>query len=103
VTLPTLLSFILGATVDVMLLAYGARRLLADERDRKVITGWVQLGVLTVLAATAGGMAVALLALRGGPAMTATISLYQFLGYCLLVICALLALRVLAAVFRTGP
>jgi ubiquinone biosynthesis protein len=48
-------------------------------------------------------MAVALLALKGGPAMTETISLYQFLGYCLLVICALLALRVLAAVFRTGP
>jgi ubiquinone biosynthesis protein len=77
-------------------------RVLADERDRKVITGWVQLGVLAILAATAGGMAVALLALKGGPAMTATISLYQFLGYCLLVICALLALRVLAAVFRTG-
>ena len=38
-----------------------------------------------------------------GPAMTAAIGLYQFLGYCLLVICALLALRVLAAVFRTGP
>jgi ubiquinone biosynthesis protein len=78
-------------------------RVLADQRDRKTITGWVQLGVLTVLAATAGGMAVALLALKGGPAMTAAISLYQFLGYCLLVICALLALRVLAAVFRTGP
>jgi ubiquinone biosynthesis protein len=77
-------------------------RALADERDRKVITGWVQLGVLTVLAATAGFMAVALLALKGGPAMTPAIGLYQFLGYCLLVICALLALRVLAAVFRTG-
>jgi ubiquinone biosynthesis protein len=77
-------------------------RLLADERDRKTINGWIQLGVLTVLAASAGGMAVALLALKGGPAMTATIGLYQFLGYCLLVICALLALRVLAAVFRTG-
>ena len=74
----------------------------ADERDRKVITGWIQLGVLTVLAASAGGMAVALLALKGGPSMTSTIGLYQFLGYCLLVICALLALRVLAAVFRTG-
>ncbi len=78
-------------------------RVLADERDRKVITGWIQLGVLTILAATAGFMAVALLALRGGPAMTPAIGLYQFLGYCLLVICALLALRVLAAVFRTGP
>jgi len=76
-------------------------RVLADERDRQTIGGWIQLGVLTVLAATAGIMAVALLALHGGPAMTATVSLYQFLGYCLLVICALLALRVLAAVFRT--
>jgi ubiquinone biosynthesis protein len=76
-------------------------RVLADERDRKVITGWVQLGVLTILAATAGFMAVALLALKGGPAMTPAIGLYQFLGYCLLVICALLALRVLAAVFRS--
>ncbi len=78
-------------------------RVLADERDRKTINGWIQLGVLTVLAASAGVMAVALLALKGGPAMTATVGLYQFLGYCLLVICALLALRVLAAVFRTGP
>ena len=39
-------------------------RLLADERDRRVIDGWIQLGVLTVLAAAAGLMAVALLALR---------------------------------------
>ena len=78
-------------------------RLLADERDRQTITGWIQLGVLSLLAATAGIMAVALLALKGGPAMTSTVGLYQFLGYCLLVICALLALRVLAAVFRTEP
>jgi ubiquinone biosynthesis protein len=76
-------------------------RLLADERDRRTINGWVQLAVLTGLAASAGFMAVALLALKGGPAMTPTVGLYQFLGYCLLVICALLALRVLAAVFRT--
>jgi len=75
-------------------------RLLADERDRQTINGWLQLGVLTVLAASAGIMAVALLALKGGPAMTASVGLYQFLGYCLLVICSLLALRVLAAVFR---
>ena len=40
--------------------------------------------------------------MKGGPAMTPAIGLYQFLGYCLLVVCALLALRVLAAVFRTG-
>jgi ubiquinone biosynthesis protein len=76
-------------------------RLLADERDRHTINGWIQLGVLSLLAASAGIMAVALLALKGGPAMTPSVSLYQFLGYCLLVICSLLSLRVLAAVFRT--
>src|ERR1700733_5162969 len=42
VTIPTLLSFILGATVDVTLLAYGARRLLAESRfslSRTVVAG----------------------------------------------------------------
>ena len=41
-TIPTLLSFILGATVDVMLLAYGARRLLAERRfslSRTIVAG----------------------------------------------------------------
>jgi ubiquinone biosynthesis protein len=33
--------------------------------------------------------------------MTSTVTLYEFLGYCLLAICSLLALRVLAAVFRS--
>jgi ubiquinone biosynthesis protein len=42
VTIPTLLSFILGATVDVTLLAYGARRLLAERRfslSRTIVAG----------------------------------------------------------------
>ena len=41
-TIPTLLSFILGATVDVALLAYGARRLLAERRfslSRTIVAG----------------------------------------------------------------
>jgi ubiquinone biosynthesis protein len=75
-------------------------RLLADERDRSTVTGWLHQLMITVLAATAGLMAVVLLAIKGGPVMTPTVSLYQFLGYCLLVICSLLALRVLARVFR---
>jgi ubiquinone biosynthesis protein len=75
-------------------------RLLADERDRNTVTGWLHQLTITVLAATAGLMAVVLLAIKGGPVMTPTVSLYQFLGYCLLVICSLLALRVLARVFR---
>ena len=77
-------------------------RLLADERDRGTVTNWVQQIVITVLAATAGLMAVVLLAIKGGPVMTPAVSLYQFLGYCLLVICSLLALRVLAGIFRAG-
>ncbi len=77
-------------------------RLFADERERGVVGGWIQQIVITVLAATAGLMAVVLLAIKGGPVLTRTVSLYQFLGYCLLVICSLLALRVLAGVFRAG-
>ena len=77
-------------------------RLLADERERRLINGWLQQLVVTVLAATAGLMAVILLAIKGGPVMTSAVTLYQFLGYCLLVICSLLALRALAAVFTSG-
>src|SRR5260370_26448533 len=71
-------------------------RLLADERDRKTITGWVQLGVLTVLAASAGIMAVALLALKGRPALPPPIGPYPFLGYSLPVLRPRPALPVLA-------
>lgn len=73
--------------------------LLADERDRRTITGMLHQVLITVLAATTGIMAVLMLGLRGGPSMTANVSLYQFFGYCLLVISAILALRVLAVVF----
>lgn len=74
-------------------------RLLADERDRHLIGTWLQQIVVTVLAATAGIMAVVLLTIRGGPSVAPAVTFYQFLGYCLLVIASLLALRVLAVVF----
>jgi hypothetical protein len=51
-------------------------------------------------AATAGIMAMRLLGTGGGPAVTATVSLYQLLGYNLLVVCAILVLRVLVLIFR---
>ena len=38
----TLLTFILGATIDIALLAYGARRLLAERRfslSRTIVAG----------------------------------------------------------------
>ena len=76
-------------TLGVVTLAEGFAAALREELDFRVEARNL-----------AGLMAVALLALRGGPAMTAKVGFYQFLGYCLLVICSLLALRVLAAVFR---
>ncbi|MFI0484380.1 AarF/UbiB family protein [Actinomadura sp. 9N215] len=75
-------------------------RLFADEGDRRTVTGLLQQALLTVLASTAGVMAVMLLGLKGGPSMTSDVTLYQFFGYCGLVICSVLSLRVLAVIFR---
>jgi ubiquinone biosynthesis protein len=75
-------------------------RLLADERDRRHVTAMLHQVLLTILSATAGIMAVLLLGTGGGPRVTATVSLYQLLGYNLLVVCAILALRVLVLIFR---
>ncbi|WP_433476116.1 ABC1 kinase family protein [Spirillospora sp. CA-142024] len=75
-------------------------RLFADEGDRRTVTGLLQQVLLTILASTAGVMAVMLLGLKGGPAMTADVTLYEFFGYCGLVICSVLSLRVLAPIFR---
>ena len=75
-------------------------RLLADPSDRRYLTGLVHRVLLAFLAAAAGIMAVLLIGLRGGPALSKSVSLYSFFGYCLLVIAAILAVRVLVQVFR---
>nr|WP_225311178.1 AarF/UbiB family protein [Microbispora cellulosiformans] len=75
-------------------------RLFADPRDRRHVTGLLHQALLTVLAATAGLMAVLLLGSESGPRVTAAVTLYQLIGYNLLVVSAVLALRVLVAVFR---
>ncbi len=75
-------------------------RILADESDRRVITGLLHQVLITVLAATTGIMAVLMLGLTGGPSLTDTVSLYRFLGHCLLVLSGILALRILALIFR---
>ena len=77
-------------------------RLLADPSDRRYLTGLVHRVLLAFLAAAAGIMAVLMIGLHGGPALTRSISLYAFFGYCLLVIAAILAVRVLVQVFRPG-
>lgn len=75
-------------------------RLLADQSDRRYLTGLVHQLVLTFLAATLGVMSVLLLGLHGGPNVTHRVSLYAFFGYCLMVFAGVLALRVLVLVFR---
>jgi ubiquinone biosynthesis protein len=75
-------------------------RLLADRSDRRFVTGLLHQVLLTFLAAASGIMAVLLIGLRGGPSVTREVSLYGFFGYCLLVVAAILAVRVLVLVFR---
>ncbi|TCC42131.1 ABC1 kinase family protein [Kribbella speibonae] len=75
-------------------------RLFADERDRRHFTGLLHQALLAVLGATAGIMAVLLLGTPGGPKITDSMTLFQLLGYNLLVICAVLVLRVLVLIFR---
>jgi ubiquinone biosynthesis protein len=58
--------------------------------------------LLMFIAAAAGIMAVLMIGLHGGPALTSDVSLYSFFGYCLLVIAAILAVRVRVQVFRPG-
>ena len=76
-------------------------RLLADEGDRRYLTGLVNQLVLAFLAATLGVMSVLILGLHGGPRVTHSVTLYAFFGYCLLVFAGVLALRVLVLVFRS--
>ena len=78
-------------------------RILADPSDRQYLTGLVHRVLLAFLAAAAGIMAVLMIGIHGGPALSKTVSLYSFFGYCLLVIAAILAVRVLVQVFRPDP
>jgi ubiquinone biosynthesis protein len=75
-------------------------RLSAHEKDRKQVVGLVHLGLITILGAATGIMAVMLLGTSGGPQITPTLSLFQVFGYNLLVISMVLGLRVLVRVFR---
>lgn len=75
-------------------------RLFADERDRQVVTDLLHQVLLTALAAAIGLIAVLLLGTDGGPRVTDSISLYALFGYNLLVVSGILALRVLATIFR---
>lgn len=75
-------------------------RSLASEQDRQTINGMLHQVLITILASTAGIMAVMLIGQEGGPAITSGVSMFQFMGYTLLVLAFILAMRVLVAIFR---
>ncbi|GAA3039186.1 AarF/UbiB family protein [Streptosporangium longisporum] len=75
-------------------------RLFADERDRRHVTGMLHQVLLTVMAATTGLMAVLLLGSDTGPRVTTQVGLHQLIGYNLLLVSTILALRVLVIIFR---
>ncbi|MFZ0187908.1 MAG: AarF/UbiB family protein [Streptosporangiaceae bacterium] len=75
-------------------------RLFADERDRRVVTGLTHQFLLTFLGAASGIVAALLLGAPGSPKVTPTVSLYQVIGYNLLIVAAILVLRVLFTIFR---
>jgi ubiquinone biosynthesis protein len=75
-------------------------RLFADERDRRVVTGLTHQFLLTFLGVASGIVAALLLGAPGGPKISSTVSLYQVIGYNLLIVAAILVLRVLFTIFR---
>ncbi|HEY1346164.1 MAG TPA: AarF/UbiB family protein, partial [Streptosporangiaceae bacterium] len=75
-------------------------RLFADERDRRVVTGLTHQFLLAFLGAASAIVAAILLGTPGGPEITPTLSLLQLIGYNLLIVGGILALRVLYVIFR---
>lgn len=71
-----------------------------SDRQRKVATNLLHEVLLTVVAATSGVMAAIMLGHTGGPQLSDSVSLFQFIGYMLLVLGSILAMRVLVLVFR---
>ncbi|MBO0682070.1 MAG: AarF/ABC1/UbiB kinase family protein [Candidatus Dormibacteraeota bacterium] len=78
----------------------GNVRLFADQRDRRFVAGLVHEVLITALAVTSGLMAVLLLGAQGGPVLARGLTLFQLIGYYLLVVSGLLMLRVLLVAFR---
>jgi ubiquinone biosynthesis protein len=76
-------------------------RQFADERDRRVVTGLTNQFLLAFLGAAAGIIGALLLGVPEGPKVTTNVSLCQLIGYNLLIVTAVLALRVLFTIFRS--
>ena len=76
-------------------------RLFADERDRRVVTGLANQFLLALLGAASGIVAALMLAAPGGPKVAQSVSLYQLIGYNLLIVAGVLVLRVVFTIFRS--
>lgn len=72
----------------------------ATDRERRAVSGLVHEALLTILASTTGIMAAVMVGHDGGPRLTSAVSLFQFIGYGLLVVGCMLAMRVLVLIFR---
>lgn len=75
-------------------------RLLGNRQDRGFLQTLVHEVILTALGATTGVMAVILLSTARGPRITSSISLFEVVGYNLLVVSAILMVRVLFTIFH---
>ncbi|NHC16380.1 ABC1 kinase family protein [Motilibacter deserti] len=77
-------------------------RLFASSRDRSFITDLLHQVLLGFLGASTGVAAVMLLGTPGGPSITPALSLFQLLGYNLLVVSSVLVMRVLFLSFPSA-
>ncbi|MEV5343098.1 AarF/UbiB family protein [Streptomyces sp. NPDC052676] len=75
-------------------------RLLADPRDRRVISELLSRVLLAGLGVFFGLLGVRLLGMEGGPEVTAGLSLYGLIGYHLLVLSAAVVLRTVHTLTR---
>lgn len=80
-------------------------RFLADERERRFVTGLLHQLTVTLLAACTGLMGVMLVVFgtRRGPYVTEQLEFYPLLGYHLLAVSAILMLRALHTAMRRSP
>ena len=74
---------------------------LADERDRRVITGLANQFLLALLGMASGIVAALMFVAPGGPKIAQSVSLYQLIGYNMLIVSGVLVLRVLFTIFKT--
>ena len=70
-------------------------RVLADASDRRFVQTLLQRAMTAFLGAATGFMAVLLVNATGGPDITSALTLFELLGYNLLLVSALLMLRAL--------